>query len=171
MKSWLLDADMNLEFSHQEDEMNIYTLKLSFTDLYDNRRWHLTNIELPHTVQPKTRISFTALSSVDARVGIIAKVSDLEIEISVLNNLVTLPNSHTYDFRAGDIVYLVEHLGTSEEQGFVETIIPFNRILNKEMLCLQSVNAEILGQDDQVLYRLSMSPLDKGIVYAKSMAA
>lgn len=171
MKSWLLDADMTLDFSHQEGFLDIYTLNLSFVDLYGNKRNHMTTVELPQNLQTKMRISFTALSSVNARIGVVSRISDLEVEISLLNDLVVTYNSHTYDLKVGDTVYLVEHLHPSEETKLTEVIVPFLATLDKEMLCIQSINADILQEDETILYRLSMSPLDKGVVHVKNLAA
>jgi hypothetical protein len=171
MKSWLLDASMELTLSHEEGETSIYLVRLKFKDLFGNERSHFATAELPKLKQLQTRVSFTAMSSVNIRAGLVENVSDLKIRVMFSDCSVDADNLHTFPIKAGQLVHLVEHLDVVSGDGkFYDAVLPYNLPFDPEALCLQAVNADILDEAGTLLYRLSANPLPNGGCYGARMA-
>ncbi len=171
MKSWLLDASMELVHSHDEGETSIYTVFLKFKDLFGNERRHFSTTDLPKSKSLQTRVSFTAMSSVNIRAGLVESVSDLKVRVLFSDRAIDADNSHAMPVKAGQLVQLVEHLDVaSGENKFYDAVLPYNLPFEPEALCLQTVNADVLDDSGALLYRLSADPLPNGGCYGSRMA-
>lgn len=164
MKSRFLDASSKLIHSHDEQDTSIYTLELRFVDLFSRERKHVATIELPKSQEPKTMVSFTAMSSIDMRVGVVQRVTDLKVFVLTVGGVVETDNRHDHSFKMGDPVYLIEHLDPADESGKI-CHIPLHSPLpfDTNSLCLQSVNADVLDDSGKILHRLSADPLYIGV--------
>jgi|SRR5688572_5323608 len=172
MNSWLLDASMELVHSHDEDTIRIYTVVLKFKDLFGNERKHFATAELPQQQTIQTRVSFTAMSSVNIRAGLVEHVSDVNIRVLLADSTVDVGNTHAHDFRRGQLVYLVEHLNIlAGDNTLHNVVVPYTLPFSPEALCLQTVNADLLDDAGNLLYRLSADPLPRGGCYGARMAA
>lgn len=171
MKSWLLDASMELVHSHDEGEISIYTVLLTFVDLFGNARKHFATAELPIGKNFQTRVSFTAMSSVNIRAGLVEGVADLKVRVLFADQTVDVDNTMVVPIKPGQLIQLVEHLDISSGNGsFKEVGLPYNLPFEPEALCLQSVNADVLDESGKLLYRLSADPLPRGGCYGARMA-
>jgi len=169
--SWLLDATNEVVHSHDEGDTSIYTVVLQFKDLFGNERKHIGTIELSKTKVLQTRVSFTAMSSVSIRSGLVENVSDLKIRVMFSDRTIDAENRHMFDIQPGQIVHLVERLDIASGEGKLgEVAIPYHIPFDPETLCLQTVNADILDDAGDMLYRLSADPLPNGGCYGARMA-
>jgi len=163
MKSWLLDASMELEHSYDENDTRIYTVILKFKDLFGNERKHFATIDFPKTQNLQTRVSFTAMSSVNSRPGLVEAVSDLKIRVMFSDRVIDADNRHMFPVKRGQVVLVVEHLDAASGEGnLCEVVIPYNIPFSPEALCLQAVNADLLDDTGNLLYRLSADSLPGG---------
>lgn len=163
MKSWLLDASMELVHSHDENDIRIYTVILKFRDLFGNARQHFDTVALPISQVVQTRVSFTAMSSVGAKPGLVERVTDLEVRILFADRTIDIPNRHMFPTRAGQLVHVIEHLDVVSGDGRLHDIaIPYNLPFSPEALCLQTVNADVMDDAGNLLYRLSADSLPGG---------
>ncbi len=170
MTSWLLDASMELTHSHDEGDTSIYTVRLAFKDLFGNSRKHFGTTELPKKPL-QTRVSFTAMSSVNVRAGLVEDVSDLKIRILFSDCSIDADNTHSVPVKRGQLVKLVEHLDVaSGDSRFINAVLPYDLPFDAEALCLQTVNADVLDESGTLLYRLSADPLPNGGCYGARMA-
>jgi len=164
MKSRFLDASSRLIHSHDEQDTSIYTLELRFVDLFSRERKHVATIELPKSQEPKTMVSFTAMSSVNMRVGVVQRITDLKVFVLTMEGVVETDNRHDHSFDIGDSVYLIEHLDPADESGKICHIPLHNPLpFDANSLCLQSVNADVLDDSGEILNRLSADPLYIGV--------
>lgn len=168
MAQRFLDATMEVRPSHDEGENRVYEVILAFKDLHGRDRKHISTIEFPRSLGLQTRVSFTALSSVNPRMGLVAEISDLAIRVMLPGEIVTVPNTHDFGFSRGDQVCVVERLQADEHQ-LRDVVVPAQMSCTLETLCLQSVNADILDGAENLLYRLAADPFIGG-VYASRVA-
>jgi hypothetical protein len=162
MKSWLMDAESILTFSHSEGENSVYTLRVSFKDLFGRERTHFAPVSIHNARKFEDRISFTALSNIEIRPAVIEGISDLNIEVSTLFGRLTLPNIHNHEFGVGQSVIIVEHTDISGDHEMMNIAIPYPLTMEPDMLRLQSVNADVIAEDGQLICRLSADPLYQG---------
>ena len=171
MKSWLLDASIELVHSHDEDNTSIYTVILKFKDLFGNDRKHFATTEFPKSQSLQTRVSFTAMSSVNVKLGLVDAVSDLKIRVMFSDRTVEVDNRHGFAIKRGELAHLVEHMDVASGEGtLTEVVVPYNLQFSPEALCLQSVNADLLDDTGTILYRLSADPLPNGGCYGARLA-
>lgn len=166
MKSWLLDAESELSKSEED---GVYTIILKFTDLFGKQRKHFCSIDLPKS-NVSVRTSFTAISSINLRACLIDKVDDLSIRILFSDKTLDIPNTHVFPFKKGDMAYLIEHVDLVDDFNFIDLLIPFELPFSPEMLCLQTINADVLDESGSLIYRLSADSLPTGGCYGKRMA-
>ena len=167
IKSWLLDACMDLAYSHDESTVAVYQLSFEFTDLLGRERKYKDLVAFRRPVSRKKRlelqkrISFTAMSSVDVMVGMVESVTPSHIFVRLLNeSIVRVDNRLDFECATGDVVTLVERCGTGSSGGRMQLFaIPNELGLTAEDLRLQAVNADILDGSGQLVYRLSMDPI------------
>ena len=163
MKSWLLDASMELVHSHDEGDTSIYTVILKFKDLFGNDRKHFATADFPKSQGLQTKVSFTAMSSVSIRPALVESVADGKARVVFSDRTVDALNPYNFDVKRGQLVYLVEHLDIiCDTPALQEIVIPYNVPFSPEALCLQTVNADLLDGDGNLLYRLSADSLPGG---------
>lgn len=161
MMKRFLDAEMDVTPSHDEGDNRIYAVSLSFKDLYGRDRKHFSTVELPRSMTLQTRVSFTAISSVNPRMGLVEAVSDLTIKVMLHDQIVEVPNTHDFILNRGDQVCVVERLQADEHQ-LRDVVLPMQMACTMDTLCLQTVNADILDDAQRLLYRLAADPLIGG---------
>jgi hypothetical protein len=151
---------MELMHSHDEGDIAIYTLRLQFIDPLGNKRSHFTTVSLPKSCNPQNRISFTAISSVDVKIGIVEAVSDLKIKVLLFNGTrLAIDNRHDFDFLVGDTVSILEHYDVMDNsQMLSDFALPYPLDIEPELLRLQSVNADLIDESGELVYRLSADP-------------
>jgi len=163
MKSWLLDASMELVHSHDEGDTSIYTVILKFKDLFGNDRRHFSTADLPKSQGLQTRVSFTAMSSISARLALVETVMDGKVRVMFSDRTVDACNPYGFNVARGQLVHLIEHLDVVSNEGMLqEVVIPYNIPFSPEALCLQTVNADLLDDAGNLLYRLSADSLPGG---------
>src|SRR5690606_24900092 len=165
MKSWLLDASADLVHSHTEGETSIYTLKLVFVDMFNRQRKHFATVEIPAQDTPTARVSFTAMSSVTMKVGIVKEVTDLKIHVFLSDRVVTVPNRKVPKFNPGESICLAEPLDPAADATaccLVDLPLTYPPPFNPESVCLQTVNADVMSSDGRTLYRLCADPFYLG---------
>ena len=168
MKSWLLDASMELVHSHDEGDTSIYTVTLRFKDLFGNDRVHLDTASLPKSQILQTRVSFTAMSSISARLALVETVMDGSVRVMFSDRTVDALNPYNFQVKRGQLVHLIEHLDVVSNEGALrEVVIPYNIPFSPEALCLQTVNADLLDGAGNLLYRLSADSLPGGCYGAR----
>lgn len=168
MKSWLLDASMELVHSHDEGDTSIYTVILKFKDLFGNDRKHFASADLPKSQVLQTRVSFTAMSSISARLALVETVMDGKVRVMFSDRTVDASNPYSFDVKRGQLVHLIEHLDVvSNEGALCEVVVPYNIPFSPEALCLQTVNADLLDDAGNLLYRLSADSLPGGCFGAR----
>lgn len=169
--SWLLDASIELVHSYDEGDTRLYTVILKFKDLFGNDRKHFATADFPKSQVLQTRVSFTAMSSVSAKPGLVEAVSDLKIRVMFSDRTVDADNRHMFPIKPGQLIHLVEHLDAASGDGALcEVAIPYNLPFSPEALCLQSVNADLLDDAGNLLYRLSADSLPNGGCYGARVA-
>ena len=168
MKSWLLDASMELVHSHDEGDTRIYMVILRFKDLFGNDRKHIGTVDFPKSQGLQTKVSFTAMSSISAKLALVESVMDSKVRVLFSDRTVDALNPHAFQVKRGELVYLIEHLDVIANDGILyEVVIPYNIPFSPEALCLQTVNADLLDGDGNLLYRLSADSLPGGCYGAR----
>lgn len=168
-KSRFLDAEMDLVFSHDEGSDSIYIVNLKFMDPFGRQRSHYVTISLPSSLKLEERVSFTAMSSINLRLGIVICVSDLVIEIMTLNgSKMAIANAHEHDFKMGDRIGVIEHVDESGQIMLVGIPYPFS--FDQESLYIQSVNADLLDASGKLVVRFCADPLHKRLSYVARVA-
>lgn len=161
MKSRFLDAAA--ELNHIRDNRNeaTYSLQLTFVDPFGRNRKHTAMVTLPRDTVVQNRVSFTAISSADVRIGVVEKVTDLRVDVMLFDgSKVSVGNRHEPDFTVGDKVTVVERLDpTNINRQMSLAILPHPLEMDHEFLALQTVNADILDDSGNLIYRMSANPL------------
>lgn len=159
-KSRFLDAEVDLVHIRDEGDESIYSLRLGFVDPLGRQRKHMETVVLPGSLVTTHRVSFTAMSSVNLRTGIVEKVSDLKINIMLFNgSKIVVDNHHDQDLMMGQAVCIIEHFDVmSTDRNLSLVVLPHPLPISSDMLCLQSVNADILNEAGEMIYRMSADP-------------
>ena len=172
MKSKFLDAVVDLTHLRDRGDEAIYLLQLEFVDPFGRNRKHQSDVSNKRSVAVQHRASFTALSSANAQVGVVEKVTDLEVHVLLLGDeRMVIGNRHEPEFKMGDSIVVIERLDpmdTDRQMSFA--VLPHPLPMAKEMLCLQSVNADVLDESGELLFRMSADPLFKGGCYDTRVA-
>ena len=161
MKSRFLDSAVELIKVRDHGNESSYKLGLTFVDPFGRDRKHYTMVDLPRSVVVQSRASFTALSSANVRVGIVERVNDLEVHVLLFDeSRVVIGNRHEPEFVTGDNVTVVERMDpTNIDRMMTLAALPHPLGMAGELLCLQSVNADILDGSGNLIYRMSADPL------------
>lgn len=168
MKSWLLDATMELVHSHDEGDASVYTVILKFKDLFGNDRTHFATTEFSKPGNLHTRVSFTAMSSISTKLALVESVMDGKVRVMFSDRTVDASNPYSFQVKRGQLVYLIEHLDVVANDGTLcEVVIPYEIPFSPEALCLQTVNADLLDDAGNLLYRLSADSLPGGCYGAR----
>ena len=168
----LLDAKMMLTHSHDDSEFSVYTIELQFVDLFGRKRKHADTVGLPRGSKPQNRISFTAMSSVNMRIGVVKEVSDLKTKVLFSDEAqIEVSNYHDHAPVVGDVVCVLEHFYIGPNNGLTHVLIPHPMDVDADLLSLQSVNADVLDESGELVYRLSADPLFKGGSHGASVGS
>ena len=161
MKSRFLDAAVELNHVRNNRDEATYSLELTFVDLFGRDRKHKTMATLPRSTNVQHRVSFTAMSSANIRVGVVEDVNDLEVHVLLFEgNRVVIGNRHEPEFAVGDKVTIVERMDPADlDRQITLAVLPCPLEMAGELLCLQSVNADILDASGNMIYRMSSDPL------------
>tara|TARA_S200002703_G_C3761936_1_gene234546 strand:- start:649 stop:1077 length:429 start_codon:yes stop_codon:yes gene_type:complete len=132
-------------------------------DLFGRERKHADTASFPKGFKPQDRVSFTAMSSVNMRTGVVKEVSDLKTRVLFSDEAeIEVNNYHDHNPKVGDVVHALEHFYVGPNNGMSYVLIPHPSEISSEMLSLQSVNADVLDESGELVYRLSADPLFKG---------
>ena len=169
----LLDARMDVRLSHIENDSAIYNVELGFTDLFGKQRSHSVTIDLPKNQSFEERISFTAMSSVNMRAGVVVEVTRTSLRIMLVGgDTIGIVLHRGQSFQPGDVVSIIEHANLAEEGNPLEYIaLAYPLVVESDSLRLQSVNADILDASGNLLHRFSVDPLLKRQNYVTRVAA
>ena len=161
MKSRFLDAAAELNHVRDNRDEATYSLELTFVDPFGRNRKHKTVANLPRSIKVQHRVSFTAMSSANVRIGVVEKISDLQIDVLLFDgSRVVVGNHHEPEFSTGDKVTVVERIDpTNIDRQVSLVVLPCPLGIAGELLCLQSVNADILDDAGNMIYRMSADPL------------
>ena len=171
MKSWLLDSEAELVFSHNEGDINVYQLYLKFKDLWGQSQKRFSTVELSSQLKVDVRVSFTAMSSCNLRRGLVHSVSDEYIDILFADGSLRTHNLHFCTLNKGDLVYVVDRVDIySDEYKMMQIAIPMNISFDVNILTLQAINADLLDEQGKMIYRTSTDPLIPGGCHGTHLA-
>lgn len=161
MKSRFLDAAAELNHVRDNRDEATYSLELTFVDPFGRDRKHKTMAALPRSTVVQHRVSFTAMSSANVRIGVVEDMNDLEVHVLLFDgSRVMIGNRHEPEFVVGDKVTIVERMDpTDMDRQVTLAVLPCPLEMASELLCLQSVNADILDDSGNLIYRMSADPL------------
>lgn len=164
---------MDVTPSYEEGDTIVYNMELRFTDLFGRERCHTATLDLPKGQAFEERISFTAISSVNMRVGVVERVESMFVRIMLFGGeFVQVASRKDHQFEAGMPVCVIEHMNIADPDQMLEYVaLPHPLEVNPDDLRLQSVNADVLDASGNLLYRLSADPILKRKSYAARVAA
>jgi hypothetical protein len=93
---------------------------------------------------------------------VIEGISDSKLLVSTLNGRLDLVNIHNHEFSKGQSVVVVEHTDIGGDKELLDIAIPYPLPMEPDMLRLQSINADLIADDGELLFRLSADPLYQG---------
>jgi len=161
MKSRFLDAAAELNHVSTNRNEATYSLQLTFVDPFGRNRKHIAMATLPRDTVVQNRVSFTAISSADVRLGVVNKITDLQVDVLLFDgSSMTVGNRHEPEFVVGDKVTVIERLDLKNPDGqmtWALLLCPLE--ITHELLVLQTVNADILDDSGNLIYRMSADPL------------
>lgn len=168
----LLDARMDMVLSYEDRTETIYNLELEFVDIFGRQRRHVAPISLPNGQRFQERISFTAMSTVNSRPGIVQRVDDMTVSVMVFGgSIVRIPRHKDHDISRGDVVCVIEHMNVINPEHDLEYVaLKFPLVVDADSLRLQSINADVLDESGHLLYRLSADAILKRRSHAARMA-
>lgn len=168
----LLDAKMDLVLSYEEHDSAVYTITLEFVDIFGRQRHHSAPLVLPRGQKFDERISFTAMSSVNAKTGIIQRIDSKHLHILVFGgSIVSIPNHQDRGLSEGDVVCMFEHSNIFDDNNALEYVaLKFPLIIDTDNLRLQTVNADLLDESGNLLYRFSADAILNRSSHAAQLA-
>ena len=161
MKSRFLDAAAELNHIRDDRNETTYSLQLTFVDPFGRNRKHTAMVTLPRDIVVQNRVSFTAISSADVRIGVIEKITDVQVDVMLFDgSKVSIGNRHEPEFVTGDKVTVIERLDPmNTDRRMSLAVLPCPLRMAHELLALQTVNADILDDSGSLIYRMSADPL------------
>jgi len=161
MKSRFLDAAVELDLIRDNRDEATYSLQLTFVDLFGRNRKHSTMAAFPRDTVVQHRVSFTAISSADVRIGVVEKITDVQVDVLLFDgSRVSVGNRHEPEFTVGDKVTVIERLDPMDtDRQMSLAVLPCPLEMAHELLSLQTVNADILDESGNLIYRMSADPL------------
>ena len=168
----LLDASMDVTLSHQEQDSDIYNMTLRFVDIFGRQRNHTATIDIPKGTKFQERVSFTAMSSVNMRPGVVERIEGNSARIMLLGgDFVSLGYHKDHPVQPGETVCVIEHMDVTDPGHQLEYVALKHPLsVDQDLLRLQAINADVLDESGQLLYRLSADSILKRKSYASRMA-
>lgn len=159
----MMGVGVNLTHNYDQDDNSFYSLGLQFIDFFGRDRKHVIVVSLPKSLEVNTRSSFTAMSNVEIRLGIITNISSSMIAVLLTTGESLDVINYETDFvlKIGDSVYVFEHYDFMSHNDLIYLTIPSSYAIIENHLGLQSVNADIIDSSGILIKRLSADPFLK----------
>lgn len=159
----MLGASTKLVHDYDEGNDSVYSLELQFIDFFGRDRKHIIVVSLPKALSIDIRSSFTAVSSVDIKPGIVTNISSSDITVLLMTGESTNTTNYETDFvlRIGDAVYILEHYDLMSNNDLIYLTVPSSYAIMEGGFGLQSVNADIIDSSGILVKRLSADPFLK----------